>query len=156
MLLFLLVIAAVFFAEQQIKARIRSTPAEKLSRSFCKGHVQLERVENEGFSASRWQDRPEVVQAVSAFAVLGSLLAALPELIRRRKDYGFLLGAGLLFGGGLANLFDRTFRGSVTDYLRFPKAPWKKLRTLVFNAADLCIFLGTFLILIRSLTPKKK
>ena len=67
-----------------------------------------------------------------------------------------MLGAGLLLGGSLANLFDRIFRGSVTDYLRFPTLPWKKIRTLVFNLADLCIFFGTVLVLLRTLFPKRK
>ena len=67
-----------------------------------------------------------------------------------------ILGAGLLLGGRLANLYDRTFRGSVTDYLRFPTLPWKKIRSLVFNLADFCIFFGAALVLLRTLFPKRK
>jgi len=156
MLFFLLVMAAVVFAEERIRTYIRSAPPENTARSFWNDRVRIEHVENTGFSASRLQDRPEVVQAVSAAATAVSFLTALPELFRRKKNAGFLLGAGLLFGGSLANLLDRTFRGSVTDYLRFPRLPWKKVRTLVFNFADLCILLGALTVMLHSLFGKKK
>lgn len=156
MLLFLLVMAAVLFAEQRIKNYIRSAPPENIARSFWNDRVRIEHVENTGFSASRLQDRPEVVQAASVFAVVISFFAVLPQLLSRKKAHGFLWGAGLLFGGSLANLLDRTFRGSVTDYLRFPKLPWKKVRALVFNFADLCILLGAITVMLHSLFGKKK
>ena len=156
MLLFLLFTAAVLLGEKCIKERIRSAAPHALPRSFLKGHVRVEHAENTGFSASRLKDRPETVQLISVFAVLGSILSLIPELIRRRKDGLFQMGAGLLLGGSLANLFDRIFRGSVTDYLRFPTLPWKKIRTLVFNLADLCIFLGAGVMLLRTLFPKRK
>ena len=102
MLFFLLVMAAVVFAEERIRMYIRSAPPENTARSFWNDRVRIEHVENTGFSASRLQDRPEVVQAVSAAATAVSFLTALPELFRRKKNAGFLLGAGLLFGGSLA------------------------------------------------------
>ena len=155
MLLFLLAIAAVFFIEQRIKTYIRSAPPENIARSFWNDRVRIQHVENTGFSASRLKDRPEVVQAVSAITAFVSFLTVLPQLFRHRKDAGFLLGAGLLFGGSLANLFDHTFRGSVPDYLRFPKLPWKKVQSLVFNFADLCIVLGAVIVMLHALFGKK-
>ncbi len=156
MLLFLICIIGVLFCEWRIKARIRSAAPDALPRTLLKGHVRLEHVENTGFSASRWADRPETVQFASTFAAIAAILSLIPELIRRRKDALFHMAAGLLMGGSLANLFDRTFRGSVTDYLRFPTVPWEKIRKLVFNLADLCIFLGAALVLFRTLFPKRK
>ena len=156
MLLFLIFTAAVLLGERYIKASIRGLAPHTLPRAFLKGHVRLERVENTGFSASRLADHPETVQLVSALAAIVGLLSLIPELIRRRKDRLFQLGAGLLMGGSLANLSDRIFRGSVTDYLRFPTLPWKKLRHLVFNLADLCLFLGAAVMLLRVIFPKKK
>ena len=55
-------------------------------------------------------------------------------------------GRGLLLGGGASNFSERHRRGSVFDYLRFPKAPGT-LRRYVFNLADLFIFLGAFSLL---------
>jgi len=156
MLLFPIVTSAVLIGEKCIKTRIRSLSTDALPRTLLKGHIRLEHVENTGFSASRWKNRPEAVQVINTFAVLVSAFSTIPELFRRKGDSLFHIGAGLLLGGSLSNLFDRTFRGSVTDYLRFPTLPWKKIRSLVFNLADLCIFLGTALMLLRILFPKRK
>ena len=51
------------------------------------------------------------------------------------------LGAGLLLGGGLSNLWERIRHGRVLDYLRFPKAPGP-LKKYTYNLADLAIFAG--------------
>lgn len=58
------------------------------------------------------------------------------------------LGAGLLLGGGLSNLWERIRHGRVLDYLRFPKAPGP-LKKCTYNLADLAIFLGAVLMVLR-------
>ncbi len=58
------------------------------------------------------------------------------------------LGAGLLLGGGLSNLWERIRHGRVLDYLRFPKAPGP-LKKYTYNLADLAIFLGAVLMVLR-------
>ena len=55
-----------------------------------------------------------------------------------------LYGAALLACGGLSNLVDRFARGSVTDYLRFPRLPGRAGR-LVWNLADFMILAGAAL-----------
>ena len=65
-----------------------------------------------------------------------ALLAAL-ALGRRSR-----LGAGLMLGGGAANLYERRRYGRVYDYVRFPHA-WGKWKRYVYNLADLAILLGT-------------
>ena len=69
-------------------------------------------------------------------------LAAALALARRCR-----LGAGLIPGGGLSNLWERLRHGRVYDYVRFPKAPGK-LKQYVFNLADFAIFLGAALVLL--------
>lgn len=58
------------------------------------------------------------------------------------------LGAGLVMGGGFANLYERLCHERVYDYVRFPKAPgrWKNY---VYNLADFAIGLGALLFLFR-------
>lgn len=58
------------------------------------------------------------------------------------------LGAGLLLGGGLSNLWERLRFGRVLDYLRFPKAPGP-LKKYTYNLADLFILLGAVLLALR-------
>ena len=73
-------------------------------------------------------------------------LAALWALLCR---WGFRgMGAGLLLGGGLSNLWERLRYGRVLDYLRVPKAPGM-LKRYTYNLADLAIFLGAALLVLR-------
>ena len=55
------------------------------------------------------------------------------------------IGAGLLLGGGLSNLYERLRHGKVYDYLRFPKAPGF-IKDYVYNLADFAIFIGAILL----------
>ena len=73
-------------------------------------------------------------------------LAALWALLGMCGGRG--LGTGLLLGGGLSNLWERVRHGRVLDYLRFPKAPGP-LKKYTYNLADLAIFLGAVLMVLR-------
>ena len=58
-----------------------------------------------------------------------------PEISRAEK-----IGAGLIFGGGAANLAERIARGAVTDFLNFSFWP-------NFNFADSAICVGAFFLI---------
>ena len=72
--------------------------------------------------------------------------AALGLLWTRRRRCP--LGTGLILGGGLSNLRERLTEGRVRDYLQFPRAP-RPLDRYVFNLADLCVFAGGALCVLR-------
>lgn len=69
----------------------------------------------------------------------GAALAALGMLWAQRRRSPF--GVGLALGGGVSNLLERLHRGSVYDYIQFPRAPGQ-LKRYVFNLADFAILLG--------------
>lgn len=96
----------------------------------CGGRVSLETVWNEGAAFGLPLPRR---------AVLGASAGLLGLVWLRRRNCP--LGAGLVLGGGAANLYERLAHGRVYDYLRFPKAPGRLGRS-VFNLADGAIFLG--------------
>ena len=75
-------------------------------------------------------------------------LAALLWEIRHNRDVLAKLGAGIALGGGISNLWERIRHGRVLDYLRFPKAPGP-LKKYTYNLADLAIFLGAVLMVLR-------
>lgn len=60
------------------------------------------------------------------------------------------VAAGLLFAGAWNNVLDRIVHGFVTDYLCFPRACIKRLRSVVFNLADFFLFFGVVFALILS------
>ncbi|WP_295742988.1 signal peptidase II [uncultured Oscillibacter sp.] len=98
---------------------------------------------------SRWGGRVRLTELWNQGAAFGlpigrrTLLAlsagALAAVIRRRGKSP--AAAGLVLGGGLANLWERLRYGRVYDYLRFPKAPGP-LGRYVYNLADLALFAG--------------
>ena len=65
--------------------------------------------------------------------------AALGVALMQRRAHP--VSAGLLLGGGAANLAERLRQGSVYDYVQFPKAPGR-LKHYVFNLADFAILAG--------------
>lgn len=81
--------------------------------------------------------------------VLSTLALAATALFWRRRNP---LGAGLVLGGGISNLWERLRHGKVLDYLRFPAAPGK-LGKYVYNLADLALFLGALLL---ALFPRRR
>ena len=102
--------------------------------TFLSGRVSLTALWNEGAAFALPLSR-FFVAALS----IGSLIFA---WCRRRCAP---LGAGLLLGGGLSNLYERLRHGKVYDYLRFPKAPGP-IKGYVYNLADFAIFLGAILL----------
>ena len=105
--------------------------SNRREETFLDGHICLTSLWNEGAAfalpLARW-----FVALVSA----GSLIFA---WCKRRSAP---LGAGLLLGGGLSNLYERLRHGKV----RFPKAPGF-IKSYVYNLADFAIFIGAILLL---------
>lgn len=93
-------------------------------------------------------DAPIQARRVAAVSAL-----LLPFLLKYRKDSP--LGTGLVLGGGLSNLWERLRYGRVYDYLQCPKAP-KRIRTYVYNLADLVIFAGTATLFLRQLFKRDR
>lgn len=58
-----------------------------------------------------------------------------------RIDKKTTFAISLVISGGISNLIDRIFRGSVTDFIKIYKIP-------NFNIADICIVIGWVLLII--------
>ena len=65
-----------------------------------------------------------------------------------------LIGFCCIIGGGLANVYDRFAYGSVTDFLHIDLGG--KLRTGIFNIADMSVSTGMILILVASFIYRKQ
>ena len=128
-------IAAAVFACAAMARWYLDRSSRRDSRHF-RSLVELTAVWNRGAAFSL-----PIPRRVVELCSIPALLAAL-ALGRRSR-----LGAGLILGGGLSNLWERLRHGRVYDYVRFPKAPGK-LKQYVFNLADFAIFLGAALVLL--------
>ena len=108
---------------------------------WAKGQVELTEAWNEKAAFSLALPKP-VVTVFSALALLFAWTA-------RKKAP---LSAGLLLGGGGANLYERLRHKKVYDYVRFPKTPGR-MKCFIWNLADFAILLGAFGLVFRD---KKK
>ncbi len=132
----LLVVAAVtIIADLAAKAaavRWLTTPVDI-------GVIILRATENSGVAFGIGADQPvAIIAAVTGVAVIAISVAAW------RGHMGGPVGAGLVVGGGIANLTDRMVGGSVVDL--FDLGWWP-----VFNLADVALTTGVALIVFTSL-----
>lgn len=108
----------------------------------------IELLENKGAASGILEKQPKVLKIISAVMLCVCALALGKER-KKRKITMAGIGYALLLGGGFSNFIDRMEKGSVTDYVRFPKFPVKKISNLVFNLSDFGIFAGVFCLLFR-------
>ncbi|MCI8483900.1 MAG: signal peptidase II [Lachnospiraceae bacterium] len=140
------VAAAIFAGDFFLKECIEKQEEEKQETEICRGRVILKRYHNKGAALNFMEKQPGVVRAVSGAIVL--FVGIFWYLLLQKKENPMvLLGLSLLLGGGAGNFYDRTARGYVVDYFSFC-TPWKKLNQVVFNLSDLCIFLGSLLVVL--------
>lgn len=134
----LLLMAALLGADQLLKylARQKELPCQPLAG----GQIHLMHLENDGLVGGRHRGDKTLTTVVPVTSFLLVLTELLPGL--GKKSVPEKIAAAMVTAGGIGNLLDRLVRGSVTDYIRFPRLPWKKLRALVWNLADLLLLLG--------------
>lgn len=151
----LTVIALLIAADQIIKIWVLHYLAGNPSQLVIPHLLQLTYVENRGAAFGILQGRAGIL-SISTLAIIIVLLV----LLIRKKFHKNLLAmwcVALIIAGGAGNLIDRIFRGFVVDYLdisplfHFP----------VFNLADCCVVIGTFLLMfylffLEGRQPKKK
>lgn len=152
-MIYLFLVCAIFLTDFLIKTHIEIIPKKDFPIRLLDGHIELHRLHNKGLAGSRLEDKPDTATACAGLAFIGCVFLALPHFFRN-GDRIEKLGAAMITGGAAGNLFDRLGRGYVVDYLSFPKAKIKKIRRFVYNLADLFIFLGSGLLLLRELLRK--
>lgn len=144
MIIVLLVIAAVVFAEIKIKKHIESLPENSFPIKKAGGKIYIEKAHNRGLFMGFLGKKQALANILSASAML---IVFIYTIARCFKGLGLLakIGWGLILGGGIANIYDRVKHGHVTDYVRFPKIKPGKLGRVIYNIGDFCVFLGAIL-----------
>jgi signal peptidase II len=126
---------ATVAADQAVKAVVRTTIERGEEVELLLG-IQLVNVRNRGIAFGLFAGGGAVLVI---FAV--AALAALLIFFARHRDRPLVwLPTGLLIGGALGNLLDRTLEGAVTDFVDLPLWP-------AFNLADVAITLGVISLL---------
>jgi signal peptidase II len=117
-------------------------------------HITLTRVENSGAFLSAGDALPNSLRHIFLMVVplIALSLGLLYIFSKPLLSTNMLAGFCFIIGGGIGNLFDRIFRGSVTDFLY---VKFGIFHTGIFNLADVSIMSGMFIILIQFLLKKK-
>lgn len=150
-----LVILLVVIADRLSKLYIRASFAPWDVAVIIPRIFNLVHAENPGAAFSMLAEAPPLVRAVLLVGVSFVVMAIVGVMLwRLPANAGALLSTSLalVFGGALGNLWDRVFRGSVTDFLQvfiggyeFP----------AFNVADSAITIGATLLVVDLLFHRK-
>ena len=99
-------------------------------------------------STNEWRTAILVVLAVAAVIFVGAMLWN-----AQRLDRSSFWGLSLILGGAAGNVCDRAMFGKVTDFLDFY---FRDYHWHTFNVADSAIVVGSGLLLIDLLRPKRQ
>jgi signal peptidase II len=142
------VIATTIGCDRATKHVAERTLKGAPTHSFLADTVRLQYAENPGAFLSLGANLPEPLR-FGLFALGDAALLALITLaLARSRPWPALEHAAwcLLLAGGLSNLLDRlTPGGAVVDFLNVGVG---RLRTGIFNVADLAITIGVLLLLL--------
>ena len=144
-----------FGCDQLSKRIVRSRVDSYEKIPIVKGHFTLTNVENKGAFLSVGHSLPDqfktVFLAVLPLVALG--IALLYLFLNDRITALRAAGICFLVGGGLGNILDRLFYGSVTDFLHLQ---YGAFQTGIFNLADVSIVIGLILIVSGSAYSKRR
>ena len=143
-MIFILIIIGIFILEYVIKEYIEDNKEMHKKEEILGGKIIINRYHNKGAFLNLLDNNVKLVKALSC-VILGILLVAFAIILPSKKKTGVKLGLSLILGGGASNLYDRFKRGYVVDYFSFNV---KKLKRIIFNISDICIFVGSAILLI--------
>ena len=97
-------------------------------------------VENRGAAFGMMAGQKWFLIWVTAIVILAAVIAIMAGKI---KNTTVLFSVATIIGGGVGNLIDRVYRGYVVDYVHL-----KIIDFAVFNFADICVTVGTAILLV--------
>lgn len=110
---------------------------------FWPGLIDFDLITNTGAAFSVGHDQGDLMKYIAlAVTIILAAWSARRLIKSPRPAYLERIGAGLVLGGSLGNLFDRFSQGFVTDFIRFAFIDFP-----VFNIADALIDVGVAFIL---------
>lgn len=144
-LIYLIVLISVPLFELLAKKHIK---ARKLPCYNKDKTIMFHYVKNKGMMLGVHKNKPRFVLITTIIVLTITIIISLYVFLAFEKLYILKIGLMLLSGGSLSNSLERFIYRYVIDYFSFPNCIFKKVRNVVFNFADICIFLGFFIIII--------
>ena len=142
------IIAAIVIVDRITKLYIQHNFSAWDTKTVIAGFFNIVHAENPGAafgflseSTSQWRSLFLVGISLAVMAIIGTMLFR-PGV---KKSNLLETALALVFGGAAGNMWDRLFRGTVTDFLQFFFGNYEFPS---FNAADSAITVGACLLMI--------
>lgn len=146
---YILLIVIIFITDFIIKDYIEKNKEMHKSEEILDGKIILERYHNKGAMLNFLEHNVHLIKVIS-LSLFGVLLLFFACLLPRKDNRIMKFALSFMLGGALSNIYDRVKKGYVVDYFSF-----KFLKKVVFNISDICIFIGSFIIILLSFFKKK-
>ncbi|MDF2944253.1 MAG: putative rane protein [Herbinix sp.] len=150
-MLYILLVAIVVIGEHYIKSYIEKNKQLGEEEKILKGKITIRKFYNKGAFLNFMENKKELVKTISC-VLLGLILLLFAIMLPKKGNKLFKLGLSLALGGAISNVADRVLRGYVVDYFSIN---YKKLRNVIFNLADIAIFLGSALMTLSTMFSTK-
>ena len=153
LIMVILLVTVILDQVTKVIARNNLSPFEELS--YLGGMFTMRHTENKGAFLSLGADLPDNARFwIFSVMVLVGLSYILWTMIKdKTMDRFQTITMSYIVGGGIGNLIDRIFRGSVTDFLNVGIGD---LRTGIFNVADMAVTFGAIILFIKAIQDKIK
>ncbi len=147
--------AIVFAVDRLTKSLIEAHVSPFDVHRVIPGFFDIVHSQNRGVAFGIMNDTDSVWRTVVLIAFSAAAMILVAGLLWRasRLDRWTATGLSLVLGGAAGNLFDRIVWGRVTDFLEFYIGD---LHWPTFNVADSCIVIGSGLLLLDLLRPKRQ
>jgi signal peptidase II len=86
-------------------------------------------------------------------ALTSAIAVGVAVWIAREKNRGDQIALGMVLGGALGNILDRTRHGYVVDFLDLHFGTWRPF--LIFNVGDAAISIAVVILLLRAFLTRK-
>lgn len=110
-------------------------------------------VQNIGVSLGLMKANSEAMRWMLV-ALTGAIAGGVVWWMLRERKLGDVVALGMVLGGALGNILDRTRLGFVVDFADLHFGEWRPF--LVFNVADAAITIGVLILLVRALFVRDK
>ena len=147
------IVAAIVFAADQLSKWIIAGPLQlqAVRQIVLLPFFNLTWTENQGISLGLFNAETDIGRWILV-AVTGAIAIAVAVWIGREKSRGDQIALGMVLGGALGNILDRTRFGFVVDFADLHFGDFRPF--LVFNVGDAAISIGVVILLLRAFLIK--
>jgi signal peptidase II len=145
----------VFGADRATKWLVESRMSFTDSYTVIPGFFDIVHTQNTGIAFGLFANSTSEWRTAILIALSGAALLLVAGMLwsSNRMDRLSVAGLALILGGAMGNVFDRIVWGRVTDFLELYVG---NLHWPTFNVADSAIVIGSGLLLVELLKPKRQ